>query len=233
MVKALRGVSLPAALRGPFSCPCALKSITLYSALQAIASYQKGVVGTATEEFLSLQEAADHLGVSVYTVRRWIKEGKLRAFKPGKEYRIRESDFEEFLRDREVRPKAPRRSASEPSFNDVLEQQRRSEQLKHLRAWRAFVWKLKQRWEEEPPQTSREIAVVLDTMQALIYEGTFEQPQDQITTSDWRTASEGIALQALFMGLRRLNEIADDVEQDETAQQRRELLQALPGGKSA
>jgi hypothetical protein len=35
------------------------------------------------------------------------------------------------------------------------------------------------------------------------------------------------------MGLRRLNEIADDVEQDETAQQRRELLQALPGGKSA
>jgi hypothetical protein len=37
----------------------------------------------------------------------------------------------------------------------------------------------------------------------------------------------------LFMGLRRLNEIADDVEQDETAQQRRELLQALPGGLSA
>jgi hypothetical protein len=70
-------------------------------------------------------------------------------------------------------------------------------------------------------------------MQALIDEGAFEQPQEQITASDWHTASEGIELQALFMGLRRLNEIADDVEQDETAQQRRELLQTLPGGLSA
>jgi excisionase family DNA binding protein len=191
------------------------------------------VVGTATDELLSLQEAADRLGVSVYTVRRWIKDGKLRAFKPGKEYRVREPDFEEFLRTREVRPKAPRRSPSEPSFNDVLDQQRRSEQLKHLRAWRAFVWKLEHRWKEEPPQTSREIAVVVDTMQALIDEGAFEQPQDQITASDWRAASEGIELQALFLGLQRLNAIADTVKGDETAQRRRELLQALPGGLSA
>jgi excisionase family DNA binding protein len=176
---------------------------------------------------------ADELGVDVQTVRRWIQSGKLKAFKPGKEYRVRESDLEEFLAAREVRPKAPRRSPSEPSFNDLLEQQRHSEQLKHLRAWRAFVWKLKRRWEEEPPQTSREIAVVLDTMQALIDEGAFEQPQDQITASDWRTASEGIELQGLFLGLQRLNEIADQVEQDATAQQRRELLEALPGGLSA
>jgi excisionase family DNA binding protein len=213
--------------------PCTLKSLPLYSPLPGIASYQRGVVGTATDELLSLQEAADRLGVSVYTVRRWIKDGKLRAFKPGKEYRVREPDFEEFLRTREVRPKAPRRSPSEPSFNDVLDQQRRSEQLKHLRAWRAFVWKLEHRWKEEPPQTSREIAVVVDTMQALIDEGAFEQPQDQITASDWRTASEGIEQQALFLGLQRLNEIADDAEQDETAQQRRELLKALPGELSA
>jgi hypothetical protein len=33
--------------------------------------------------------------------------------------------------------------------------------------------------------------------------------------------------------LRKLNELADAVEQDETAQQRRELLEALPGGLSA
>jgi transcriptional regulator with XRE-family HTH domain len=127
-------------------------------------------------------------------------------------------------------PKAQRRSSPEPSFNDVLEEERRP---RYLNAWRAFVWKLEQRWKEEPPQTSREIAVVLDTMQALVNEGTFEQPQDQITASDWRTASEGIELQALFLGLRRLNAIADTVKGDETAQQRRELLQALPGGLSA
>jgi hypothetical protein len=104
---------------------------------------------------------------------------------------------------------------------------------RYLNAWRAFVWKLERRWEEEPPETSREIAVVLDTMQALIDEGAFEQPQDQITASDWRAASEGIELQALFLGLQRLNAIADTVKGDETAQQRRELLQALPGGLSA
>ena len=191
------------------------------------------MIGGAVISFRDVHGVADELGVDVQTVRRWIQSGKLKAFKPGKEYRVREADLEEFLAAREVRPKAPRRSPSEPSFNDLLEQQRHSEQLKHLRAWRAFVWKLKRRWEEEPPQTSREIAVVLDTMQALIDEGAFEQPQDQITASDWRTASEGIELQGLFLGLQRLNEIADQVEQDATAQQRRELLEALPGGLSA
>jgi hypothetical protein len=40
-------------------------------------------------------------------------------------------------------------------------------------------------------------------------------------------------LQALFLGLQRLNAIADTVKGDETAQRRRELLQALPGGLSA
>jgi excisionase family DNA binding protein len=78
------------------------------------------VVGTATGELLLLQEAADRLGVSVYTVRRWIKEGKLRAFKPGKEYRIREADLEEFLRAREVVPKVTSRSPYEPTLNDAL-----------------------------------------------------------------------------------------------------------------
>jgi excisionase family DNA binding protein len=135
LVKALRVLACRLT-RGPFSCPCTPKCSTLYSPLQATASYQKGVVGTATEELLSLQEAADHLGVSVYTVRRWIKEGKLRAFKPGKEYRIQESDFKEFLAAREVHPKAPRRSPSEPSFNDVLEQQRL---LNYLRPWLDYI----------------------------------------------------------------------------------------------
>jgi excisionase family DNA binding protein len=181
----------------------------------------------AVISFRDVHGIAEELGVDVQTVRRWIQSGKLKAFKPGKEYRVREADLEEFLAAREVRPKAPRRSPSEPSFNDVLNEERRS---RYLNAWRAFVFKLEPRWREEPPQTSREIAVVLDTMQALIDEGAFEQPQDQITASDWRTASDGIELQALFLGLQRLNEIADSVEQDETAQERRKLLEGLPGG---
>jgi excisionase family DNA binding protein len=75
------------------------------------------VVATGTEELLSLPEAAEPLGVSVYTVRRWIKDGKLKAFKPGKEYRVREADLEEFLAAREVRPKAVASPSQRRLFN--------------------------------------------------------------------------------------------------------------------
>ncbi len=55
--------------------------------------------------FLSLHDVGDELGVSVQTVRRWVKAGALPAYKPGKEYRIKPSDLEEFLKTREVGPK--------------------------------------------------------------------------------------------------------------------------------
>ncbi len=90
-----------------------------------LGSAKKGVVDTAREELLSAEEVADRVGVSIYTVWRWIKQGKLRAFKPGREYRVREADLEEFLAAREVHPKAPGRSPFEPTFNDVLEDERR------------------------------------------------------------------------------------------------------------
>jgi excisionase family DNA binding protein len=57
--------------------------------------------------FRDVHGIADELGVDVQTVRRWIQSGRLRAFKPGKEYRVREADLDEFLADREVLPKAP------------------------------------------------------------------------------------------------------------------------------
>jgi excisionase family DNA binding protein len=82
------------------------------------------VVRTAKDNLLSPQEVGDRFGVSVYTVRRWIQEGRIPAYKPGKEYRIRETDMEEFLRAREVRPKAPRRSPSEPSLWNGEEEER-------------------------------------------------------------------------------------------------------------
>jgi excisionase family DNA binding protein len=81
------------------------------------------VVATNTEELLSLPEAAERLGVSIYTVRRWIKDGKLRAFRPGKEYRVQEADLEEFLAAREVRPKEVT-SPSQRSLSNRLEEKR-------------------------------------------------------------------------------------------------------------
>jgi transcriptional regulator with XRE-family HTH domain len=99
----------------------------------------------------------------------------------------------------------------------------------YLRAWRGFVYKLVQRWEQDPPKSSREIAVVLDTMQDLLEEGAFERPPEQVTTSDEREASEWLDLSLLFRGIDRLNqiEIVDTVEEmTDTAQERTEAARA-------
>jgi excisionase family DNA binding protein len=55
---------------------------------------------------LSLSAVAGSLGVSERTVRRWIKSGKLKAYKPGRDYRIPESALRELVEESEVFPKA-------------------------------------------------------------------------------------------------------------------------------
>lgn len=49
------------------------------------------------QPFLTPQEVADLLRVSVYTVRRWIKEGHLPAYKVGRGWRISEPDLGKWL----------------------------------------------------------------------------------------------------------------------------------------
>jgi excisionase family DNA binding protein len=49
------------------------------------------------QPFLTPQEVSDLLRVSVYTVRRWIKEGHLPAYKVGRGWRISESDLNGWL----------------------------------------------------------------------------------------------------------------------------------------
>ena len=173
---------------------------------------------------LTLRELAEMSGVAADTINQ-IELGhrKPRPSTLRKLARALEVDVEELM---------PPKGVAPPPFPSkrTSDEERRS---RYLRAWRGFVWKLVHRWQTDPPRTSREIAPVLDTMQAIVEEGAFGLPPGPITTSDWREASEGIELQALFLGLRRLNEIADTVKGDETAQQRRELLKALPGGLSA
>jgi excisionase family DNA binding protein len=118
-------------------------------------------VAASDEQFLSLEDVAARLQVSDQTVRRWIKSGKLTAYKPGLEYRIREADLEEFLRAREVRPKAPRRSPLEPSLLNGLEEERRSDTIdpdilreyeditrRYRMAWRTALESLAAPWEE-------------------------------------------------------------------------------------
>jgi excisionase family DNA binding protein len=67
-------------------------------------------------QHLSLSEVAGLMGVSERTVRRWIKSGKLRAYKPGRDYRIPESAVRAFVEDSEISPKAFRRSSLEPTL---------------------------------------------------------------------------------------------------------------------
>jgi excisionase family DNA binding protein len=100
-------------------------------------------VTAAEERFLSLEDVAARLQVSDQTVRRWIKSGKLTAYKPGLEYRIREADLQEFLRAREVRPKAPRRSPFEPSFDDLPQAER---SLRYLRVLDLFAASMDRLW---------------------------------------------------------------------------------------
>ncbi len=59
---------------------------------------------TELERFFTVDEVAARLQVSDQTIRRWVKSGKLAAFKPGKELRIRPRDLERFLEARKVQP---------------------------------------------------------------------------------------------------------------------------------
>jgi excisionase family DNA binding protein len=52
---------------------------------------------TETEKMLSVKEVSEYLGVTKITLYSWIKEGKLKAFKFGRSFRIAETDLKEFV----------------------------------------------------------------------------------------------------------------------------------------
>jgi transcriptional regulator with XRE-family HTH domain len=174
------------------------------------------------ERGLSLREAARRAGVVKETISD-IERGHTHPYdvtlaKLAKAYEV---PVEELL---EPVPlgEAPR-EAGPP---EKSEEERRSG---YLRSWRAFVYKLVHRWEQDPPESSREIAVVLDAMQALLDEGAFERPPEQITTSDKREASEWLDLSLLFQDIDRLNQIADAVQAHAEAERRRAAFREIKG----
>jgi excisionase family DNA binding protein len=50
------------------------------------------------EELLTIPEVEEKLKVNGSTVRRWIQQGKIRAFKFGRTYRIPKDEFEKFVK---------------------------------------------------------------------------------------------------------------------------------------
>jgi len=51
------------------------------------------------KEFYRAEDLAEKLGVNIMTIYRYIKAGKLKAHKIGKEFRIPKDEFERFLKD--------------------------------------------------------------------------------------------------------------------------------------
>jgi excisionase family DNA binding protein len=88
----------------------------------------------------SLSEVAGLMGVSERTVRRWIKSGRLKAYKPGRDYRIPETGLRAFIEESEVSPKAQAPLSPEPSFNDVLKEERRFSMFAEAIADAADKW---------------------------------------------------------------------------------------------
>ena len=58
--------------------------------------------GADDPEFLKVEEVAARLKVQERTVRDWILRGELRAYKIGKEWRIRRDHFDEAMEARRV-----------------------------------------------------------------------------------------------------------------------------------
>ena len=54
-------------------------------------------INLPAQPFLTPQEVSDLLQVSVYTVRRWIKQGELPAYKVGRLWRINKHDLNRWL----------------------------------------------------------------------------------------------------------------------------------------
>lgn len=50
------------------------------------------------KEFYTAQDLATKLGVNIMTIYRYIKSGRLKAHKIGKEFRIARDEFERFLK---------------------------------------------------------------------------------------------------------------------------------------
>jgi excisionase family DNA binding protein len=49
------------------------------------------------ERLFSVEEVADRLGMSRYTISDWIKAGRLKGVKIGKYWRVKASDLEAFI----------------------------------------------------------------------------------------------------------------------------------------
>lgn len=58
------------------------------------------MINMTTEQYYTIEEVAKLLKVAYLTVYRWIRSGKLTAYKAGKQYRIEKTDLDKFMKKR-------------------------------------------------------------------------------------------------------------------------------------
>jgi excisionase family DNA binding protein len=176
-------------------------------------------VRATAERYLSLQEVGDELGVSDQTVRRWVKAGELAAYKPGKEYRIKGSDLEEFLKTREVSPKV---QASLPDFGDGHRLSRFAE----------AIVVAAERWGEamsNPDMDDTKRVVLIDAaleLSSVIAEPVEEENWEALPNQERleiATTTEKL-VEAAKQGLRHAEESKEARDQEEQINQRREQM---------
>ncbi|MFL5665299.1 MAG: helix-turn-helix domain-containing protein [Ktedonobacteraceae bacterium] len=51
-------------------------------------------------EWLTVESIARELAINIDTVRSWIRQKKLKAYKVGRDYRIKREDYNKFLEER-------------------------------------------------------------------------------------------------------------------------------------
>lgn len=56
-----------------------------------------------TRRFLTAKEVASTLKLNILTVYEYIRNGKLRAIKFGRSYRVEEKDLDKFIKEHQVR----------------------------------------------------------------------------------------------------------------------------------
>ena len=92
---------------------------TLRAIVRDIVREEMAVARPATSDatsHLSTRAAAIHAGVAMGTIRRWIRDGKLREHRAGRHLRVRRTDLEALLAGHHVGPDASPEELAQQAF---------------------------------------------------------------------------------------------------------------------
>jgi len=105
------------------------------------------------EKILTAEQVAQSLQVHPFTVLKFIKQGKLRASKLGRVYRIRESDVIRFLDEQEAEATKPKKEQVEPHVEKENENPPETKEKKKTVTQKKTENQNKQKKESVPPLT--------------------------------------------------------------------------------